>query len=168
MIRYAQIVFPFRVITFISIYILINVIYYNRDLYAREETFLFYNKFNYISTNLPTNFINFVANHPGESSMFREVRRSIVAWGITADVFIALLFVCIILGFITPKAHMSFLISVLHFIGTLLLYIYIIHDRSIGLIISAVVIGILLPFLIELWNIFGIFVFKRSFYFSSQ
>lgn len=88
----------------------------------------------------------------------------IFRWVIAADVLLAILFICLIFGFMTVYVHWTIVETFLMFVGLILISHSIIEDESPAFVISGIVFGIILPTVMELWNIIGLFVFKKDFY----
>jgi hypothetical protein len=77
-------------------------------------------------------------NNPENFPEYVSFRQGIYYWVVAGDVLLAFLFAAMILGLLANQAHICFLI----------------------------VFGVILPLLIELWNLLAILVFKSDFYFS--
>ena len=151
-----QIIFPFRVIGFFTLYILVNIGRFNRDTIGKQIS----------SRNLEqVRNYNYMIPFPSDSTQDEDsVISQLNRWGIAADIFLACLFACLILGFLSTKAFASFAMGFLHFIGVLLCAHFLEAKAGIGYYISSIVFGILLPFVIELIDLFAIFVLKTDFY----
>jgi hypothetical protein len=99
---------------------------------------------------------------------WNDLNSSVQAWIIAGDVFIVLLFFAMVFGFLLTVAHVSFLIAMLHFVAVVLLTHFYCEYGHIGFLITAVWIGVIAPFLIEVWRIVQLFVFKADFYYVPE
>jgi hypothetical protein len=167
-VTYARITFPFRVLSFFTLYIIINTILYNSDVLSDR----------YLSSRIPTS-ISLHPNLPaGTQNLAITAIRNLTAWSdfhgqvqgwiITADVFIVFLFVAMILGLLLTVPHVSFLIAVLHFLAVVLLTHMFCEGEEVSFLIGAVWIGVILPLGIELWQAVRLFVFKTDFYYVRE
>lgn len=170
MIELSRTLFPFRVLAFSSMYILVNVILYTLDSdYTGNSNIIK----NYYSNSIrnghdgPNNapFItNAIMNNILDCTIIKDATQELKIWLIFADIFIVCLFVTLIFGIVTTVAHLSFIEGVLHLIGTVLLSYAVYDNAHRNFVICGVFFGVMLPFLMELWQILCIFVFKTDFY----
>ena len=166
----ARAIFPFRVFAFCGLYVTINIVLWTlRSDYTGPANFLtnyYQNKIDSAisSPNVAPSVKDAVRNNIGNSQIVRDAKYSIRIWLIFGDIFIVLLFVALILGFNTVSAQMSFIEGFLHFIGLILITHAILSNASPDYVICAVFFGTLLPFVMELWQVFALFVLKTDFY----
>jgi hypothetical protein len=164
-IQYARIVFPFRAISFFSLYIVTNTVLYHRDRlaydYVRSRA-LYWGR---LTPGLSDTVVASL-NNPQNFPDYKSFQQGIYDWVVASDVFLAFLFAAMILGLLANQAHICFLIAMLHFIAVILVTHMVIAEAPLAFLISAIVFGTILPLLIELWNLLAIFVFKSDFYFS--
>lgn len=161
--EYAKIVFPFRTIAFLSLYIAINTVFYDREDIARKYVVAGTQQAVLSAPGLPDRLTSVATNVTGYPE-FVAYRDMIFTWSIVADVFIVFLFVTLLLGMVTTRAHVSFFMGVLHFIALILITHMVEKNASGDFLICAVVFGLILPALVEIWNILGIVVFKAYYY----
>lgn len=164
--EYAKIVFPFRTISFFALYILVNTVLYGRDQIAKDYIVSGTRISVLASPTLPSGMEKRLTDKIDSYPEYISYRNKIRDWAIAADVFIVVLFLCMVFGLLATHAHISFFIAMLHFIAVMLVTHMVCHKASVGYLISAIVIGVLVPSVIEIWNLLEIFVFKAYFYVS--
>ena len=166
----AKTLFPFRVFSFVAIYIVCNVVLYTleSDYQGPANPIINYyqNRINsaIVSPNMSPEMRQAVSTNFRNSQIVQDKTKSIRIYLIFADIFLVLLFVSLIFGLMTTSAQMSFIESFLHFVGVILITHCIVSGAHINYVICGVFFGIYLPFLIEIWNAFAIFVLKLDFY----
>ena len=168
--NFAKSIFPFRVFAFCVLYLTLNVVLWTlRDDYDGNGNFLtkYYEKSidtAVVSPNVAVTVKEAVKSNLGNSQIYKDARKSLKIWLIFGDVFLGLLFVALILGFNTIYVQMSFIEGFLHFIGIILISHAILSSASPNFIICAIVFGIIVPFVVELWQVFALFVLKTDFF----
>jgi hypothetical protein len=167
-VQHARIVFPFRALAFFSVYIVLNTILYHRDRIARDYVLNRVCPSRLSHPNLPSGIANRMSVVPTTFPEYASIEGAIYDWAVAGDFFIVLLFIAMILGLLSTQAHISFFIAMLHFIAVILVTHMVLVNASRAFLICAVVFGILLPIVIEIWNLLSLIVFKSDFYFSSQ
>ena len=166
----AKTLFPFRVFSFVAIYIVCNVVLYTLDSGysgpANPIINYYQNRIGnaVMSPNMAPEMRQAVIANFRNSQIVQDKTESIRIYLIFADVFLVLLFVSLIFGLMTTSAQMSFIEGFLHFVGVILITHCIVAEAHINFVICGVFFGIYLPFLIELWNAFALFVLKLDFY----
>lgn len=165
---YPQIVFPFRVLAFASLFIVTNVALSERQNIIKKSYIDPYHTLVRNNPILPGNLITNLANTPSGQIIpfpaFKSYETQIYGWTICGDILLACLFASIIAGFNTNRACRSFTIGFLHLIGVLLITQMIIQHESKNFLICGIFFGIFLPFFVELWTVLQLFVFKVDFY----
>jgi hypothetical protein len=73
-----------------------------------------------------------------------------------------------VFGFLLTFPHISFIIAVLHFIAVVLLTHIFCEAAEVGSVITSVWVGVILPFLIEVWHVVRLFIFKTDFYYIRE
>lgn len=161
--EFAKIVFPFRTVAFFALYVSLNTVFYARSTIAH--------KFIVAGTQLSVTSTPMLPDRMAESLAdmttypeFTSYSNNIFGWSIAGDIFIVFLFVVMMLGLLSTHAHISLLVAILHFIGVILITHMVCKNGSINFLICAVVFGIILPSVIEFWNILQIVAFKAYFY----
>ena len=165
---YSKLVFPFRAMSFFSLYLAINTIFYNRNNVFRNYL---WNRAQYadISTpNLPKNILQNLRDNASGFPDGASYKNTIFRWSIAADILLVFLFACMILGFLTNKAFITFVIGSLHFIGVILCTFLVIEYASPNFLICAIAFGVIFPALIEIVNLISILAFKTDFYVQSK
>lgn len=168
---YAQKIFPLRVMTYIALFIVVNVALYTTSPshYNTKSNFIkgyYAEKFAKTagSPYLTEDLINQAVANVHTSSLVINENKQVRAWCIAGDVFLACLFALIIFGFTTVSPHISIIETAFHFIGLVLTSHAILENAAIGFFISGIVFGILVPIVIEIFALINIFVFKNEFY----
>ena len=148
MLSLTRIVFPFRVLSFCSLYIILNIVFltrikivqnwYNEEI--NENSFSRY--LPEYSKKILTNKI--ISTSVGIPLVESDINR-LYNWGFFGNFLILFLFICIIAGFLTPKSYLSFLIGFLHFIGFFLMSHTIIESENPLYDIYCIIIGALIP-----------------------
>ncbi|OHT08650.1 hypothetical protein TRFO_22731 [Tritrichomonas foetus] len=164
MVKYSRLVFPFRSITFFSLYIILNTLLYSSSPISRNHVYNLGTSSYLSNPLLPDDLRTYVTANYMQLPIFKSYQNNMKGWIGVADFFIIFLFACLVLGFLTNSPHVSIVISVLHFIGIVLCTLFSISYGSINYLICGVTFGIILPALIEIVNIIGLFVFKTDFY----
>ena len=162
--EYQKIVFPFRTIAFLSLYIAVNTVFYDRADIAQKYVVAGTQSAVQSAPTLPDRMGTVLSTNVTGYPEFKSYRDTIFAWSIVADVFIVFLFVTLLLGLVTTRAHVSFLMGTLHFIAIILLTHMVTKNASVNYLICAVVFGIIVPAVIEIWYILEIAVFKSRSY----
>ena len=165
---YSKLVFPMRAMSFFSLYLAINTIFYNRNNYIKNYLYKRARYAHVSSPNLPPKLPQLLKDHYKNIPDYDKYKKLILGWCITADIFIVFLFICMILGFLTNKPYINFVIGVLHFIAVILCTHLTVKFASFNFLICAVAFGVLLPSLIEIFNIISIACFKNDFYVQSK
>ena len=166
----ARVIFPFRVFAFCGLYIVINIVLWTlRSDYTGPANFLanYYLKTirNAISSpNVAPTVKTAILERFSNSQIVEDAKYSLRIWLIFGDIFIVLLFFALIMGFNTVSVQMSFIQGFLHFIGLILITHAVLSSASPDFVICAVFFGTLVPFVMELWQVFGLFVLKTDFY----
>ena len=159
MLSNASIVFPFRVITFLIMFILMNIGFYIRDTIAIT---MYTSDIHYITAANPY----LVPLQGSVLNSYVLKRKNVIRdYGISSDVFMVLLFASLIFGISTTRAMTSLIISIFHFIAIILLQHFICIKDSLAYYICSFFFGVFIPLLIEIWFVIAIFVFKVDFYF---
>ncbi|KAK8882349.1 hypothetical protein M9Y10_044991 [Tritrichomonas musculus] len=165
---YSKLVFPFRALSFFSLYLALNMIFYDRKMIVGKYIFNRIRYANISSPSLPSLLIEKAKKNIEYFPDFDKYNDQIFTWCITGDVFLVFLFVCMILGFLTNKPSTNFVIGGLHFIAVVLCTHLITQRASFNFMICAVAFGILLPSLIEIFNLISILCFKNDYYVQSK
>jgi hypothetical protein len=74
------------------------------------------------------------------------------------------LFGSVILGLYLTRADTSIVVGFLHFIGVGLITHMTVKNASADFLIAGVVVGAIVPTVIEIWNLSQLYVFKSDFY----
>jgi hypothetical protein len=162
----SQYVFPFRAVSLFSLYMLVNTICYNRE--SIGQTHVTERAANSILLNpgLPPDMLNYLSNGLWSFPQYVDYVNAIRDWTIAGDIFLAFLFAAMILGLLGGHPHLNFFIGFLHFIGVLLVTHVALEAAPAGFFITGIVFGVLLPIVVEIWNVLALFVFKKDFYFG--
>ena len=165
---FTRLVFPLRVVSFFSLYLVLNVTLYSRTSVIRKYILNKYSTAPISSPSLPENIVAVLDANITSFGEYQTYRDSIWGWVITADIFLVFLFICMILGFLANKPATNFVISVLHFIGVVLTTHMIVNYADIDFLICAAVFGAFLPGFVEIFNIISLFAFKNDYYYQSK
>ena len=166
----AKTLFPFRVFSFASIYIMCNIVLFTLDSSytgpANPIINYYQNRIDnaIVSPNMAPSMKTAVRENFGNSQIVRDKTNSIRIMLIFADIFLVLLFIALIFGLITTSVQLSFIEGFLHFIGVILITHCIVSEAHINFIICGVFFGVYLPLIIELWHAFSLFILKTDFY----
>ena len=166
----AKTLFPFRVFSFIAIYVTCNIVLYTLDSSytgpANPILNYYQNKIDsaIISPNMAPSMREAVRANFRNSQIVQDKTDSIRIMLIFADIFLVLLFISLIVGIITTSAQLSFIQGFLHFVGAILVTHCILSGAHINFVICGTVFGVFLPTVIEIWVAFAIFVLKTDFY----
>jgi hypothetical protein len=166
-------VFPLRAVAFFAMYLILNTIFYSRKRYAHD--YILEKTKNSIDVNpaLPPETYAKLEEHLGnyrnnagdiKYPPYTSYVKKILAWAIVGDVFVVWLFIAMILGLLLTHADTSMFIGFLHFIGVVLMTHMAVKNASADFLIAGVVIGAIVPALIEVWNLLQLYVFKSDFY----
>ena len=164
---YSKLVFPFRALSFFSLYLALNTIFYSREnvikkyIYKKVE----YSKY---SPRIPYKLVDLIKDNVKSFPDYDKYKKEIFGWCIAGDILLVFLFVCMILGFLTNKPATNFFIGGLHFIAVILLTYLILDRASFNYMICAVAFGLILPSLIEIFNLISILCFKNDYYVQSK
>lgn len=164
MVVFSRVVFPFRTISFLAFYIILNTLLYSRNTVARKHIETSYAAGFLTSPTLPSNLGTIIVQNCEYLDEYKDYLAHIKGWIITADIFIVFLFCCLVFGFLTNYPYISIFIAFLHFIGIILCTHFALNYCSINFLICGVFFGIILPGLIEIHNIICLFAFKTDFY----
>ncbi|EAX89882.1 hypothetical protein TVAG_153270 [Trichomonas vaginalis G3] len=170
MLQLSRTLFPFRVLAFSAIYITVNVILYTLDSDYGGEANIVKNYYSArfsnsnLSPNLPDFIKSAISRTLSSNEMIADATTELRIWLIFADIFLVFLFISLIFGIVTTVAHLSFIEGVLHLIGVILMSHALFQNAHRNFVICGVFFGIMLPFLMELWQLISIFVFKTDFY----
>lgn len=167
---YSKLVFPLRTMSFFSLCLAINTIFYNRNIVIKEYIMNKSRYANISSPSLPPKLIGILESDKNYADIpdYKKHKKEILGWCITADIFFVFLFICMILGFLTNKPYINFVIGVFHFIAVVLCTHMITKKASFNFMICAVAFGVLLPSLIEIFTIGSLVCFKNDFYVQSK
>ncbi|OHS93409.1 hypothetical protein TRFO_11827 [Tritrichomonas foetus] len=165
---YAKLVFPFRALSFFSLYLVLNTILYGRENVIKNFIINKHLATPLSAPSLPPRLIETMRQNIIDFPEYNPIKNDIMGWIITADVFLVFLFICMILGFLTNKPHINFVIGTLHFIAVILSTHMIVKHQSFDFMICAVAFGTILPAIIEIYNLISILCFKNDFYLQSK
>ena len=166
----AKTLFPFRVFSFIAIYVTLNLVLYTLDSSytgpANPIINYYQNKIDnaIVSPNMAPSMREAIRANFRNSQIVQDKTTSIRILLIIADVFLVLLFFSLIIGIITTSAQLSFIQGFLHFVGAILVTHSILSGAHVNFVICGTVFGVFVPIVIELWTAFSIFVLKTDFY----
>jgi hypothetical protein len=145
---------------------LVNTVYYNRGNIAMRQVMRGAENSILSNPGLPPRMLNYlsegIATFPEHISYVKVIRD----WTIAGDIFLALLFAAMILGLLGGHPHLNFFIGFLHFIGVIFVGHVAIEAPTAGFFIMGIFFGTLVPVIVEICNILGLFVFKKDFYFG--
>lgn len=165
---YSKLVFPLRTMAFFSLYLAINTVLYNRNDYIKKYI-IKRSEYSVLSSPaLPQKIIDKIKEEAENIPDYDKHKKLIFGWGIAADVFMVFLFICMMLGFLTNKPYINFVIGVLHFISVVLCTHLTVKRASFNFYICAVAFGVLFPSLIEIFNLISILCFKNDYYVQSK
>ena len=164
MIKYSRIIFPFRSITFLSLYIILNTVLYGRGTFARNRVLRISEPSILSNPRLPDNILTVIDVNYTATPMYNSYYNGITGWVAVSDVFIIFLFVVLVLGFMANYPHLNMFISILHCIGILLATLFTVNYWSLNYLICGCFFGIIVPGLMEIYNIICLFAFKSDFY----
>ena len=164
MVTYARIAFPLRTISLFSFYIILNTILYSKDHMAQRYVIsnLELNIFSHPS--LPDDLLRHINQNYMNFPKYKTYVAHIKGWVIIADIFIIFLTVCLVFGFLANYPYKTIFLSLLHFVGIILCTYMVISSGSINFLICGVVFGMILPGLIEIYNLIYLFTYRKDFY----
>lgn len=166
----AKNIFPFRVFSFVAIYIMCNIVLYtiSPDYNGSSNPITkYYQKTvtnSIVSPNLASSIKDAIIENMSDSQFVKDKQKSIKIMLIFADIFLVFIFVAIIFGFASTLVQLCFIEAFLHFIGIILIGYCIVEEAHINFIICGVVFGVYVPALMELWQVISLFIFKTDFY----
>jgi len=167
MISIARAVFPYRILSFCSLYIVANVILLTRSNFV--QNWFQSNSGNttfspYLPESVKNRFLTTIKAVTDGTPMISSEISNVYYWGYVSNVFLAFLFICIIAGLSTTRPHILFILGVHHFIGTCILCYATLESKSISYVHFGLIIGVFMPSILEIWNVIAIFFMKVDFY----
>lgn len=164
MVTYSRIAFPLRTISLFSFYIILNTILYASDDIARKYVLDRMRASVFSHPTLPDDLLRHAESGYMNFPKYKTYIAHIKGWVIVADIFIVFLAVCLVFGFMANYPYKTIFLSMLHFIGIVLCTHMVIDFASINFLIFGVFFGMIVPSLIEIYNIVLLFAFKKDFY----
>ena len=161
--EFAKIVFPFRTIAFFALYVSVNTVFYARSTISHKYIVAGTQLSVSSTPSLPDRMAESLANMTTYPE-YTSYRNTIFGWALAGDIIIVFLFITMMLGLLSTHAHISFLVGMLHFLGVILITHMVSQNGSVNFLICAVVFGIIVPAVLEFWNILEIVAFKSYFY----